>query len=176
MAESASNVPVKSEAKMAAQSRVWNPFGALRGEIDRLFDDFDGGFWGSPFRRPIFDMMPIPRVAAEAASPAVDVAEKDSEYEITAELPGLDEKDIEVKLANGGLSIRGKKEEAKEEKKKDYVLSERRYGSFERYITLPEDVDTDRIAANFKKGVLTVTLPKTAEAQKQEKKIAVEAA
>jgi len=176
MAETASNVPVKSESKMVASSRMWNPFGALRGEIDRLFDDFDGGFWGSPFRRSIFDMVPMPRVTVGTASPAVDVAEKDHEYEITAELPGLDEKDIEVKLSNGGLSIKGKKEEAKEEKKKDYVVSERRYGSFERYFTLPEGVDTNKIAANFKKGVLTVTLPKTVEAQKQEKKIAVKAA
>jgi HSP20 family protein len=91
-------------------------------------------------------------------------------------LPGLEEKDIEVKLSNGGLSIKGKKEEAKEEKRKDYVLTERSYGSFDRYFALPEGIDVDKISANFKKGVLTVTLPKAAQVQKQEKKIAVKAA
>jgi HSP20 family protein len=155
---------------------MWHPFDALRCEIDRLFDDFDGGSWRSPFRRSMFDMIPFPREALSTTSPAVDVAEKDNEYEITAELPGLDEKDIEVKLSNGGVSIKGRKEEAKEEKKKGYVLSERRYGSFERYFSLPEGIDTDKISANFNKGVLTVTLPKTSDAQKQDKKITVKAA
>ena len=107
--------------------------------------------------------------------PAVDVAEKDKEYEITAELPGMDESNIEVKLSNGMLTITGEKKEEKEEKKKDYYLSERRYGSFERSFQLPEGVDADKIEAKFTKGVLKVVLPKTAEAQKSVKKIAVKA-
>ena len=102
--------------------------------------------------------------------------EKDSEYEITAEVPGLDEKDIEVKLADGGLLIKGEKKVEKEEKKKDYVLSERQYGSFERYFGLPDGVDTDKISATFTKGVLKVSVPKAADAHKQEKKIPVRAA
>jgi HSP20 family protein len=110
------------------------------------------------------------------ASPAVDVTESDKAYEITAELPGLDEKNIEVNVANGGLTIRGEKKEEKEEKQKDYYVSERRYGSFERYFSLPEGVDADKIQASFKNGVLKVTLPKTAEAQKPAKKIEVKAA
>jgi len=167
------NVPVKNDPKTAVPSRAWHTFSALRSEIDRLFDEFDGGIWRSSFRSPMLDLLPFSCSTSASASPAVDVAEKDSEFEITAELPGLDEKDIEVKLANGGLTISGKKEEAKEEKKKDYVLSERRYGSFERYFSLPEGIDIDKISAIFKTGVLTVTLPKTVEAQKPEKKIAV---
>jgi HSP20 family protein len=88
----------------------------------------------------------------------------------------MDEKNIEVNLANGGITIRGEKKEETEEKKKDYSISERRYGSFERYFTLPEGVDVNKIEATFKNGVLKVTLPKTAEAQKPAKKIEVKAA
>ena len=111
-----------------------------------------------------------------AVAPAMDLVEKDKEYEITAELPGIDEKNVEIKLSNRTLTIKGEKHEEKEEKEKDYYLSERRYGSFQRSFQLPEGVDADKIEANFAKGVLTVKLPKTAEAQKAEKKIAVKAA
>jgi HSP20 family protein len=112
----------------------------------------------------------------ETAVPAVDVAESEKGYEITAELPGMDEKNIEVKLVNGTLTIKGEKQEEKEEKKKDYYLNERRFGSFERSFAVPESVDEAKIEAAFKKGVLTVTLPKKAEAQTPAKKIEVKAA
>jgi HSP20 family protein len=108
-------------------------------------------------------------------NPAVDVVEKSDAYEITAELPGMDEKNIEVKLVNGGLTVKGEKEEKKEEKKKDYHLRERYYGSFERSFAIPDGVDTDKIEANFNKGVLTLRLPKKPEAVKPEKTIAVKA-
>ncbi len=107
------------------------------------------------------------------AVPAVDVAETDKAYEITAELPGLDEKNIEVKLANRVLSIKGEKQEEKEEKEKDYYRRERSFGSFERSFHVPDDVQEEKIEASFKNGVLSVTLPKSAEAQKQAKKIEV---
>jgi HSP20 family protein len=97
-------------------------------------------------------------------------------YEITAELPGLDEKNIEVKLANGVLSIKGEKREEKEEKRKDYYRRERSFGSFEPSFQVPEGIDTDKIAASFKNGILSVTLPKSAEAQKQAKRIEVKGA
>jgi len=109
-------------------------------------------------------------------APAMDLVEKDKEYEITAELPGIDEKNVEIKLSNHTLTIKGEKREEKEEKDKDYYLSERRYGSFQRSFQVPEGVDADKIDASFTKGVLTVKLPKTAEAQKAEKKITVKAA
>jgi HSP20 family protein len=88
----------------------------------------------------------------------------------------MDEKDIAVKLSNGTLTIKGEKHEEKEEKKKDYYLSERRYGSFQRSFTVPDGVDEDKIEAAFKNGVLTVSLPKTPEAQKKEKQIAIKKA
>jgi len=112
---------------------------------------------------------------AWGAPPAVDIVEKDNAYEVTAELPGLDEKNIEVKLVNGGLTIKGEKQEEKEEKKKGYYLHERQFGSFERCFQVPQGVDTNKIEASFRKGVLTVTLPKKPEAQKPEKKIEIKA-
>ncbi|HJQ58063.1 MAG TPA: Hsp20/alpha crystallin family protein, partial [Vineibacter sp.] len=118
----------------------------------------------------------LPRGSTFSVAPAVDVAENDKAYEVTVELPGMDDKDIEVKLANGMLIIKGEKKEEKEEKQKDYYLSERRYGSFQRSFEVPEGVDIDKIEAKFAKGVLTLTLPKTVEAQKAEKKISVKAA
>jgi len=110
------------------------------------------------------------------STPAVDVVESDKAYEITAELPGMDEKNIEVKVANDVLTIKGERQEEKEEKKKDYYLRERSFGSFERSFGLPEGVDADKIEASFKKGVLTLTLPKKLEAQKSAKKIDVKSA
>jgi HSP20 family protein len=108
--------------------------------------------------------------------PAVDVAESEKAYEITAETPGMAEKTIEVKITRGNLTIKGQKQEEIEEKKKDYYLQERKFGSFERSFSIPEGVDTDKIEASFKNGVLRVTLPKKLEAQKAVKNIEVKAA
>lgn len=180
MAETATKVPVKTEEKEAKKSselRAWHPFDTLRQEMNRLIDDFDRDFWRVPFRRSMFDVEPFwRRELAWGTTPAVDIVEKDNAYEVTAEVPGLDEKDIEIKLSNGNLTIKGEKQEEKEEKKKDYYLHERHFGSFERSFRVPESVDADKIEATFKKGVLTVSLPKKPEAQKPEKKIAVKAA
>ena len=176
MVETAIKLPVRTETKaVSTPTQGWYPYGSLKRQIDRLFDDFDMGFWGTPSRRSVFDVIPFGRYETSAGVP-VDVAEKDSGYEITCELPGMDEKDIEVKFSNGTLMIRGTKKETKEETRKDYFLSERRYGAFERAFVVPEGVDFDKIAATFNKGILTVVLPKTAVAQKQEKKIAIKAA
>jgi len=88
----------------------------------------------------------------------------------------MDEKNIEVKVADGVLTMKGEKQEEKEEKKKDYYLQERSFGSFQRSFELPDSVDPDKIEASFKKGVLTVKMPKKVEAQKPAKKIEVKAA
>lgn len=178
MAEAITKLPVKTEStKPAAALRPWRPFENLRREIDRLFEDFDGGILRSPFGRSFFEAPAFwPRETTWAMAPAVDIAETDKGYEITAELPGMDEKNIEVKFADGVLTIKGEKQEEKEEKKKDYYLSERSFGSFQRSFQVPDGVEADKIEATFKKGVLTVTLPKSAEAQKAAKKIDVKAA
>lgn len=179
MAEAVTKLPVKKEGKEAAApvpSRGWQALENLRQEVDRLFNDFPSVSWSSAFRRPLFDVEPFwHRELSWGTAPAVDIVEKDNAYEISAELPGMDEKNIEVKCSGGLLTIKGEKEEAKEEKKKDYHLSERRYGSFQRSFSIPDGVNADKIEASFKKGILTVTLPKSIEAQKKEKKIAVTA-
>jgi HSP20 family protein len=173
-------VPVKTEGKReqsTAVAQAWHPFETLHREIDRLFDDVGRGFWRNPFRRSAFDIEPFwQREMKFIGAPAVDIVEKDNAYEIMADLPGMDEKNIEVKLANGNLTIKGEKKAEREEKQKDYYLQERRFGSFERTFGIPEGVDADKIEAAFKKGVLTITLPKKPDAQKPEKRIDVKMA
>ena len=172
MAE-ATKLPVKTTAETKPATAGWPDwpqllFGDLRRQIDRLFDDFatPSSFLG----RRWFDVEPLRR-AVPMSFPAIDVAERDKEYVITAELPGMDEKEIELSVANELLTIKGEKREEREESKKDYHLSERRYGSFQRSFQLPPGVDAAKIGAEFQKGVLKVTLPKTEAAQKQQRKI-----
>lgn len=160
-----SKLPVRREPTSSLAQ--WNPFESFRREIDRMFDDFVGGFGPAPFRTLAREELPF------VSSPPVDVVEKDDAFQITAELPGLDQKDVEVKCTDSTLTIRGEKNEEKEEKKKDYYVSERRFGSFQRAFRIPETVDPAKIEATFKNGVLTLTLPKTTEAQKRARKIDV---
>jgi HSP20 family protein len=109
MSANPSNVAVQtSNAPRQVPSNEWRPFGSLRREIDRLFEDFDRGFLGFPFRRSLNEWEP--RWLGEMA-PAVDIAEKDKAYEITAELPGLDQNNIELKFSNGTLTIKGEKKQ-----------------------------------------------------------------
>jgi HSP20 family protein len=175
MAEPVTKLPVKTEEKETERvPGEWRPLANLRREIDRLFDDLHWGGWRRPIARTLFDVEPFWRgPTGWGGGPAMDIAEKDKEYEIAAELPGMDEKNIDVKFADGVLTIKGEKKEEKEEKNKDYYLSERRYGSFQRSFQVPESVDGDKIEAKFVNGVLTVRLPKSPEAQKNEKKIAI---
>jgi HSP20 family protein len=165
-------LPVKTEGSSVASAQTWRPFESLRREIDRLFEDFNGGLWRSPFLGPTFDLVPT----SWAIAPAVDFTDTEKAYELTAELPGIDEKNVEVKIANGALTIKGDKSEEREERKKGYYLRERNFGSFERSFQVPDGVDSDKIEASFKKGVLTVILPKKPEAQKAAKRIDVKAA
>jgi len=153
--------------------QAWRPFESLRREVDRLFEDFTLNPFRLPLRRPMFDLEPFWQPESWVAAPAIDFVERDNAFEVTAELPGLEEKNIEVKLSNGVLTIKGQKEEDKVEKKEDFHLRERRFGSFARSLRVPDTVDTEKIEASFKKGVLTVTLPKTPEVQKPVKKIEV---
>ena len=179
MAEVVTKLPIrtdKKDAEMTAPRGGWTTFDNLRREIDRVFENFHMG-WRFPLARPAFDVERLlPRETTFAIVPAVDVVEKEAAYEITAELPGMDNKDIELKLANDTLTIKGEKKDEKEEKEKDYYLCERHYGAFQRAFRVPEGIDADKIVANFARGVLTVILPKTAQAQKAAKKIDVKAA
>jgi HSP20 family protein len=178
MAEAATKLPVKTEEKKSDRPAERRPFESLRREVDRLFDDFQVGSWRLPFARTVFDVEPFWRGGelSWGKAPAVDIVDKEKAYEIAAELPGMDESNIDVKFSDGTLTIKGEKRDEREEKEKDYYLSERRYGSFQRSFGVPGGVDADKIEANFKNGVLTVTLPKIADAQKSEKKIVIKKA
>jgi HSP20 family protein len=151
----------------AAAPDAWQSF---RGDMDRLFDRFTGGF-GLPSFPRLYDVEP----STAYSVPAIDVAETDKAFTVTAELPGMDEKDIDVSVTGDILVLKGEKQEEKEEKNKNYYLSERSYGQFQRSFSLPGGIDRDKIAADFSKGVLKITLPKSVEAQKQQKKIEVKA-
>ncbi|MGO9460520.1 MAG: Hsp20/alpha crystallin family protein [Rhodomicrobium sp.] len=179
MAEASTKTPAKSQpqtSQAAARPRERDFFGNLRDEVERVFEDFDRGVWGLPARWRGVDLEPFRRPKLSfALTPSVDVAEKDEAFELTADLPGVDEKNIEVKLSGGVLTIKGEREEHKEEKKKDYYVSERQFGSFERSFQIPESVESDKIDARFKNGVLTILLPKKPGSQKAEKKISVRA-
>jgi HSP20 family protein len=152
----------REKEAIAPSRELWEPFGSLRRSMDRLFEDFSRDFgWGPP---ALSGMAPAPRV---------DVSETESELRIEAELPGVDEKDVEVVMSEGRLTIKGEKKQEKEEKKKDYHMVERSYGSFTRSIVLPFAADPDQVKARFAKGVLTVSVPKPAEVKAKERKIAI---
>jgi HSP20 family protein len=174
MAEAATKLPIKTEAGPAAKPAEWQPFEALRNQVDRLFHDFQTGFMRAPLFGPLPDIESFwRRDLGFNVTPAIDIVEKDKAFEVTAELPGLDVKDIDIQLADGVLTIKGEKQEQKEEKTKDRYVSERRYGSFRRSLQVPGSVDAGKIEASYKSGVLTVTLPKSPEAQSNQKKIPV---
>lgn len=132
----------------------WKPFrevSRLRREMDRLWDDFFG-----PGRRAL-------RPLEAEWAPAVDVSETADKVVVKAELPGIDAKDIDISLSGDILTIKGEKKSEREEKKENYHLVERSYGSFSRSLRLPAAVDADKIEAGYKQGVLTVTCPKKEE-------------
>src|SRR5579871_767122 len=162
-------VEVKKTAPTTAMPDAWRSF---RTEMDRLFDRFAGG-WGIPSVRRMFDP---DEGAFTLPSPAVDISDDTAAYKVTAELPGMTEQDIEVMVSGDTLTLKGEKRLEKEEKDKNFYLSERSYGSFQRSFYVPEGVDRENIAADFSKGVLTITMPKTAKAVEAQKKIEVKAA
>jgi HSP20 family protein len=108
--------------------------------------------------------------------PRVDVSETDKVIKVTVELPGMNEDDIDLTLSRESLTIRGEKKEESEENDRDFYRMERCYGSFSRVIPLSAEVDEGKAQADFNKGVLKITLPKTAEAQRSRKKIEIKSA
>ena len=155
---------------MARELTVWRPFRELtpfrdfermRSEMDRLWNSFfergtlrgeEGGEW----------------------LPSLDVAETKNEIVVKAEVPGLDLKDIDISLSEGLLTIKGEKKQEREEKEENYHLVERSYGTFTRSIRIPNEVQSDKINASYKNGVLKIVLPKSEEAKKKEVKIKVQ--
>lgn len=140
-----------------------NPFVSLQREVERVFSDFQRG-WPSL-------SVEWPKVAV----PRMDIVEKDGRIEMTAELPGLEEKDVEIEVNENVLTLKGEKKTEREEKEDgNRYLSERTYGAFTRAIELPEGVNPDEVKATMAKGVLTITIPKPVEtARPQAKKITI---
>ncbi|GAB4368988.1 MAG: Hsp20/alpha crystallin family protein [Kiloniellaceae bacterium] len=141
----------------------------LHREVDRVFENFWGGFGMPSLLRENGGAL-----AGVALDVRVDTSEDDKAYHVTAELPGMSEKDVEVTFADNMLTIAGEKKEEKEVKEKDYHRRERSFGSFRRSFTLPAEVDEDKISATFKDGVMTIELPKSKSAQKKAKKITIQ--
>ena len=146
-----------------------HPVAELYQRMNDLFADFFDGNMGL-FR---------PGTAADSevlmSMPTFDVSETEKAVEVRAELPGMDEKDIEVTLDENILTVRGEKKQERTENKKNYYLSECRYGEFHRAVPLPAGIDRDHVKAAFKKGVLRITLPKTEEARTDRHRIKIDA-
>ncbi len=143
------------------------PYYSLQREMNRLFDDFFHGF----------EMEPFSELEARFSgfSPSIDVREDDENFTVRVEIPGIDEKDVEVQVTEDAVIIKGEKKEEQEDKGKDYCCMERTYGSFHRTIRLPSTVNREAVDASFKNGVLTVTLPKIGEPETKAKKIPIKA-
>jgi HSP20 family protein len=144
----------------AKREDYFDPFVTFRREMDRMFDHF-------------FDALPGQGGNGQSITPAIDVEERDKEMVLTAELPGVSDKDVEVTLAGDVLTIKGEKKSEKEEKSGDTYYTERRFGAFTRSLRLPFEVKDQQVDAKFKDGVLRVHLPKPAEMQKSVKRIEV---
>lgn len=160
-------VPWKKNDQQPLVRREDDPFYAFRREMDQVFDNFFGrGFGLTPFGSNFME-------GFGEFNPRLDVTETDQEVKITAELPGLEEKDIDVSLSHDTLTISGEKKNEKEDKSENYYRLERSYGSFQRAIALPAEVDGDKVKATFKNGVLQITLPKLQTGDSVRKKIQI---
>ena len=149
-------------------TRYQDPFQSFRTEMDRLFDSFLGGVPSLTGLRQGF--------AEAQMTPTLDVKENEKEIVVKADLPGMDESDINLTIHNGVLSLRGEKKSEHTDQRENYHVMERSYGSFQRSIRLPETIDEDKAEARFDKGVLTITLPKRPEMVGAQKKIEIKGA
>ena len=145
-----------------------HPVDFFRNEMNRLVDDFFKGFGLRPFSEEMESF--------GAFNPTVDMTEDESSVQVTAELPGMDEKDIEINLTRDSLTIKGEKKTESENKDKESYYMERSFGSFTRVLPIPADVDPEKAEAVFKKGVLNITLPKLVKEKTAQKKIKIKSA
>jgi HSP20 family protein len=154
-----------NKGNLPARRGEERPFFTLQHEMNRIFDDFFRGWDVTPFGTA--------KSGFGFFQPSIDVKESDTEIIVQAELPGLEEKDIEVLLSNDALTVKGEKKEEKEEKGKTYYHMERTYGAFHRVIPLPGGINQKKVEAQFKNGVLSITLQKTEQAKARGKKISI---
>jgi HSP20 family protein len=165
----------KEEAGAAPEpfGRLFEPLASVRRDIDRFFEGLAPGFSGAVDFDPFRHFGGGLEIGGGGVVPHVEVSEDKKSYLISAELPGVDEKDITLTLEDHRLTVSGEKKSERKEEKKDYYLSERRYGSFRRSFRVPEDVDESKISAKFDKGVMTIVLPKSSSAKAKGRQIPV---
>ncbi|MDA7947373.1 MAG: Hsp20/alpha crystallin family protein [Hyphomicrobiaceae bacterium] len=147
--------------------RYSDPFAALRAEMDQLFDHFSVG------RFPSLPRLMEPAGAGGTMVPSIDVHESDKKIVVEAELPGIDEKDVSVTLHDSVLTVKGEKKFEEKKEEQNYHTMERRYGSFTRAVRLPNTADEDNVSADFKKGILTVTVAKKPGSEPKERQIEI---
>ncbi len=164
--ESTAVAPVRTAPRSFTEQLI-EPFARLRGEVDRLLEEF-------PARWP---SVQFDRILPQLPTPAMEMTETDKAYKISIEVPGMEAKDIEVSVENDMLVVSGEKKEEREEKERDCYRSERSYGAFERRVALPPAAMADKITAKAKDGVLQITIPKDpAAAESNKRRIEIEAA
>ncbi len=163
-------VPVKRKNANDENRALVSPWHQFHQDIDRLFEQAFHGFGQTPFG---LDRSGFPRFSDGILKPTLDLSATDKDYTIAVEIPGVDENDVKLEIANDVLTISGEKKQEKEEKEKNYYRMERSYGSFQRVLSLPEDADQNAVKATFKKGVLTVTMPRKALPKSETKRIEV---
>jgi HSP20 family protein len=159
-------MPFSRNQSMARWSEENDPFLAMRREMNRLFDDVFDGFGLPSAFGPVLRQMP--------AAPKIDVSETDNEIQITAEMPGIDQNDVEVLLEDDRLIIRGEKKEEREDKDRNYHVRERVQGAFSRTLPLPFAPDPNQVKAEFRNGVMTITIPKPQEVKQKQHRIEVQ--
>jgi HSP20 family protein len=159
-------IPWKRSQKLAVRRPEVDSIFQLNDEMNRLFENFFEAPWSlrpfEAFESSLNNFMP-----------SLDMSETGQDIKVTVDLPGLDEKDIQLSLDDGVLTISGEKQSEKQEKRDNYHRLERSYGSFSRQVILPVDVDEDAVSAVFKNGVLNITLPKQQEVLSQSKRIPI---
>lgn len=151
--------------RLALRREGETPMLAIQNEMNRMFDQFftdDFPFSTRLVARPAMDFLP-----------KLDISETETEYKVSAELPGMEEKDIQIRLEKDTLVLSGEKKTETEEKEKTYHRVERSYGSFERVIPFDTQLDEDKVSAVFKNGVLTITLPKAGDAIRKSRQIEI---
>ncbi len=158
---------VRGRDAMPVRRGEMDPFRDFQREMNRLFEDLFSDF-------PLSTRFGESDFSSAAFSPRVDVSETDKAVKVSAELPGMEEKDIAVEMDDSSITIRGEKKEESEDKGKNWYSREQSYGSFHRVIPLPASVEGDKANAKFKKGVLTITVPKRQEEQSNRKSITIE--
>ena len=159
-------MPFSRNQSMARWSEENDPFLAMRREMNRLFDDVFGGFGLPTAFGPALRQMPV--------APKIDVSETDNEIQVTAEMPGIDQNDVEVLLEDDRLIIRGEKKEEREDKDRNYHVRERVQGAFSRTLPLPFAPDPNQVKAEFRNGVMTITIPKPQEVKQKQHRIEVQ--